>query len=458
MRVVIIGASHAGNTAAIHLMKRDPSIEVILLEKYPFHSFIASGINLLMKHVVGSLADASLYEKGDLLNLGIDLRENCEVTDIIAEKNTVFYYNHELKKEEKLTYDNLILATGSTQNHLSFDYMDDDRFISYKTFQESKDKLPTLTDAKKVVVMGAGFIGLELADWLGKEKEVYLIEQMDHPLLHYFDEEFLNPVMRKLKQNIQFKFNNSVTQVTEGKNNLLNVTLMTGEVIPEVDCVVSAINGSPNSEFLQGIVETAFDGAVMVNEFLQTSVPNIYAIGDLIEQHFFNKKLENNRMFLPLVANALRSAVTAGENILTNNTISYGHSNRTIVTKISDFYLGSTGINRMDALGHQLPTRTIEKVFSSHDLSEEPNHPIFTKLQLTISTTGSKEKVIGGQILTTSRTLIENINLLSIIVKNEYTLWDIVELDFYFQPEFKPYVNIIKDLVLEDIYSRPLGN
>lgn len=264
--------------------------------------------------------------------------------------------------------------------------------------------------------------------------------------------------MRRLKQNIQFKFNNSVTQVTEGADNLLDVTLMTGEVIPDIDCMVSAINGSPNSEFFQHTVETAFDGAVIVNEFLQTSVPNIYAIGDLIEQHFFNKKLENNRMFLPLVANALRSAVTVGENILTNNTISYGHSNRTIVTKISDFYLGSTGINRMDALSHQLPTRTIEKVFPSHDLSEDPDHPIFTKLQLTISTTGSKEKVIGGQILTTSRTLIESINLLSIIVKNEYTLWDIVELDFYFQPEFKPYVNIIKDLVLEDIYSRPLNN
>ncbi len=448
MKIIIIGASHAGVTAALHLKAAQPDLDVILIEKNGFSSFIASGINLVAKEKVHELENASLYQKSDILNLGVDIIEYTEVIKLHKKSKRLVAFNSATQEEIEYSYDYLILATGSQQLLLDYGFGDDPRFISYKNLGEAKHSYSIIQKAKRVAIIGAGFIGLELADWLRKEKQVILIERMERPLFRYFDDGFLKEVIPNNLDNLTQKFNNSVTEIVE-KNGQLQIHLLSGEVVENIDCVVSAVNGIPNTELFEDFIKLNFDHTVEVNEYLQTSVPYVYAIGDVIAQRLVNHQIENNRFFLPLVSNALRSAHVAAENILSNNQLPFMASNRTIVSLFGPYELGSAGLNELDLLTHPVETKSYTKKFTRGELGCLESPFVYTKVKLIYDV--ETKILLGGQIITTSSMLIQNINMISLMIHTKQTIYDIAQLDFFFQPEFKPYLNIIQQMALEII-------
>ncbi|STP28223.1 pyridine nucleotide-disulfide oxidoreductase [Enterococcus durans] len=454
MKVVIIGGSHSGTTAAIHLKKKDPSCEVIIIEKNKFQSFIASGINLVEKGQIKSLEDAKLYDKEELLDLNIEIMEYTEVTEFEPKQNVLTIKLKENDGVSYVYYDYLILATGSTQIKHGKSKNDDTRYISYKNYLESKKSLDTLNNSKNVVIVGAGFIGLELADSLDVEKNITLVDRMDYPLFRYFDEKFIKIIYEKCPSNIEFQLNDAIYKIEEKTNGKLKVYFFNGDIKDDIDVIVSASNGKPNSELFIDKIKLNYDKTVGVNSFLQTSADNVYAIGDLVLQTLIDEDLPKNQFFLPLVSNAFKTALIAAENILTGNTQKNIPTNKTIATKFGKYYLASSGFTELDAISHFCEVDQITKEFFFEN--DESSDEGYLKIQLTF--TKDAKQVVGAQILSVSRMAIENINVLSMIIREKLTFFEIMKLDFYFQPEIQPFINVVLQTALSGIYENKTMN
>ncbi len=434
--------------------KKDPSCEVIIIEKNKFQSFIASGINLVEKGQIKSLEDAKLYDKEELLDLNIEIMEYTEVTEFEPKQNVLTIKLKENDGVSYVYYDYLILATGSTQIKHGKSKNDDTRYISYKNYLESKKSLDTLNNSKNVVIVVAGFIGLELADSLDVEKNITLVDRMDYPLFRYFDEKFIKIIYEKCPSNIEFQLNDAIYKIEEKTNGKLKVYFFNGDIKDDIDVIVSASNGKPNSELFIDKIKLNYDKTVGVNSFLQTSADNVYAIGDLVLQTLIDEDLPKNQFFLPLVSNAFKTALIAAENILTGNTQKNIPTNKTIATKFGKYYLASSGFTELDAISHFCEVDQITKEFFFEN--DESSDEGYLKIQLTF--TKDAKQVVGAQILSVSRMAIENINVLSMIIREKLTFFEIMKLDFYFQPEIQPFINVVLQTALSGIYENKTMN
>lgn len=209
LRVVIIGGSHAGIAAARHLKRINPATEVIIIEKSMSLGYIGSSLNLYLEGVIDSLEDARSVTPSELVSEQINVLMNSEVIHIDEKKKNIeFVTSNEEQPQDFIYYDYLILAMGSSQYLSEVEMNEKDSVINFKTFSQSKNALTTLTNAKKVAIIGAGLIGFELAETLSQlDKEVYLIDRMSNVLFRYFDEEISSELVKKLPNNVHLILN-----------------------------------------------------------------------------------------------------------------------------------------------------------------------------------------------------------------------------------------------------------
>ncbi len=252
---------------------------------------------------------------------------------------------------QELPYDFLIAAIGSTPAiPLSLTSEKKD-ILTYKSFNESAFSLDRIKKAKKIALIGLGFVGMEFTDTWMKEKELFLIDRRDYPLAGYFDEEFIRPILSNIPNNVTFNLNTTVKKIDKDKKTgTYTLTFHSNEKISNVDLIVSTSSSLPNSQLLEGLVDLNFDHTVSVNDYLQTSIENIYAVGDLLEKPLFSTQLEIGGVFEPLVSQAQRSGFVAAYNIYSNNQLPYQSSNRTIATTFGEYYLASSGMTEIDTI------------------------------------------------------------------------------------------------------------
>lgn len=183
MRIVIIGGSFAGIYAAISLRKSCPDSEIILLEKQDKIGFIPSGLNLLLKKQLTSKEQLYWLTKEELQALyAIDVQVRTEVVSLEIATKTVFIQNG-----RQLTFDTLVIATGSSQQFKNGNKSTQIRSVKDIHLKESLEQ--SLAKAQKIAVIGAGQVGLELAEGLyHQQKEIHLYESRPTLLFRYFDQ------------------------------------------------------------------------------------------------------------------------------------------------------------------------------------------------------------------------------------------------------------------------------
>lgn len=158
MKVVIIGASHGGLQAALALKRLDPSTEVLLIEKRTEISFISSGIILKMNGMVDELDQVRYLTSEELEEKGINIFLNTAVTALDPERKTVIFESQDGQKSE-LSYDKLILATGSNQFSTNLTLPSEDKVTMYKSYPSSVNALANLEKAQSISIVGGGYIG-----------------------------------------------------------------------------------------------------------------------------------------------------------------------------------------------------------------------------------------------------------------------------------------------------------
>ncbi|GEQ49362.1 FAD-dependent oxidoreductase [Tetragenococcus koreensis] len=448
MRVVIIGGSHAGIAAARHLKKIDPSVEVLIIERTNILGYMGSSLNLYLEGVITDLAEARTVTPGQLVAEKINVLLNTEVTEILPEQKEVVFSikTGQNQTKDSIFYDDLILAMGSSQYQTDFSLQSEREITNYKTLPQAEQAVDTIRSADKIAIIGAGLIGFELVETLAHlKKEIYLVDRMDSVLFRYFDDEITQRLLESLPDNVHVILNSNVKEIQlDEKDNVAGI-LLTNEKILSCDAVVFAINPRPNISLVADHLAINMDGTLNTNEYLQTSDPAIYAVGDLVSIHFNES---SSSIYVPLVTNAYRTGMIAASNILLPEKIAFPKVQRTVVTELFNSYLASTGINEEEAPYYGFQVSSVAKTYTREHLFAKDE-----KFELTLKLVFDQKskQIMGGQLMTSSREQVEMINTLSTLITMQADLNQLTTMDFYFNPKLSLPLHFLNDLAMEGL-------
>lgn len=450
MRIVIIGGSHAGLAAARHLKKSDPKVDVIIIEKSSVLGYVASSLNLVLEGYIDQLQDSRTATASELLSEGINVMLNSEVVAIDPKRNLVQFKTSTASfvQEDEVAYDGLILAMGSSTFRTEFSEDVETHITTYKTIAQSRNALANIRSASTVAIIGAGLIGFELAESLsGQQKEVHLIDRMDTLLFRYFDQEIAEILMARFPDNLRIYLNSNVAHTQQDdRGNYSGIVLSNGTQI-DADVVIYAVNPRPNVALVEDFLALNLDGTIKTDDYLQTSDPSIYAIGDLVSIPFNHS---DSSLYIPLVTNAYRTGIIAATNLLASVNdspkIPFPKMQRTVVSKLFGYYVSSSGINETEAPYYGFKVDSITKTFhSSAFFSSEENFEVTLKLIYD----QESQIIMGGQIITSDRGSLEIINTISTLIQSEATLQQLATMDYFFNPTISFPLHFLNQLAID---------
>lgn len=455
MRVVIIGGSHGGLSAARHLRKMNQNVEVVILEKSNVLGYIASSLNLVLEGYISELEESKTTTVSALLSEGINVILNSCVKQIdpLTKKICFETSTENSVVSDQITYDYLILAMGSSNFRNEFSTDVEEEITTYKTIFQSRNALEKIKKANKVAIIGAGLIGFELAESLSDQnKEVYLIDRMDTLLFRYFDEEISSILKRNMPKNLHVILNSQVLGTKKDQaGNFLGLTLSNGTFIP-ADVVVYAVNPRPNVELVEDFLRLNTDGTIETNDYLQTSDSAIYAVGDLVSIPFNHS---DSGIYVPLVTNAYRTGIIAATNILFETKTPFPKMQRTVASKLFGFYVSSSGINETEAPYYGFEVDSVTQTFYAQARFESEEK---TELTLKIVYDRQSHVVMGGQIITNDKGNLEIINTLSTAIQSNVTLEKLATMDYFYHPKFSYPLHFLNQLALDALAKNSQQN
>ena len=336
--VAIIGASAAGLSAALTIKRNNPSLSVTLFRKVD-KTAVPCGI----PYIYGTLKDIekNIIPDSHFSSLGINFKI-AEVTGIEKENNTIFYNNG-----KKLKYGHLLIATGSLPFIPPIEGVDLENVYAIDKNPKNLSNIENkLSDATNIVVIGGGFIGVEMSEQIAKLKKgnavITIVEMLPHCLMAAIEREFCIEAEQELRNlNINILTKSQVTKL-EGDKKVKKVILANGEWI-KADVVIIGVGAAPNVEIAEksGI---PFDkrGGILVNKYMRTNYENIYAAGDCVQKFSF---ITGKPSGIRLASVAAYEGIIAANNILGNKLENKGAVGA-FSTKIGKMALASAGLTR----------------------------------------------------------------------------------------------------------------
>jgi NADPH-dependent 2,4-dienoyl-CoA reductase/sulfur reductase-like enzyme len=280
MKTIIVGGVAGGMSAATRLRRLDETADITIYEAGPNVSFANCGLPYFIGGVIGKRESLLLQTPESLAaRFNLDVRVNSRVTSIDREARTVTVRNSETDETYTDSYDSLILSPGAAPRTL--DIPGWDRSLALRSVQDA-DRIIAATGGapKHVVVLGAGFIGVEVAENLRHRGHSVTIVQSGPSILAPFDPELIEPFHANLEQHgIRIVVNATATEITEYAVELSNETRLTADV------VISSVGVTPDHALaVEAGLRIGTAGGIWVDDQQRTSDPNIYAVGDAAEK------------------------------------------------------------------------------------------------------------------------------------------------------------------------------
>lgn len=434
-KVIVIGANHAG-TACINALSQNKENEVVVYDKNNNISFLGCGMALWIgKQIKGS--DGLFYSSKETLEKnGAKVFMQSEVTSIdFKNKEIEVVLSDNSIKHEK--YDKLVLATGSTPVTLNVPGLELENIQYVKLFQNAQDVIDKIktNKFKSVAVLGAGYIGVELAEAFERlGLKVTLIDIMPSVLSTHFDKEFSNLIKERMgKHNIKMALEEKVVEF-KGENGKVS-SVVTTKSEYKVDMVISCVGFRPNTKLGDLEIEKFKNGAYLVNKKQETSIKDVYAIGDCAT--VYDNSISQTS-YIALATNAVRSGLIAASNI--NNKIleSPGVQGSSGIC-IYDLKMVSTGISEERAKKLNIDVLTTEfNDLQKPEFMETFNAPVKIKIIY------KKEDgtIIGCQIAS-EYDMSSAIHMFSLAIQEKLTIDKIKLLDIFFMPHFNSPYNYI---------------
>ncbi|MBL8026480.1 MAG: FAD-dependent oxidoreductase [Fibrobacteres bacterium] len=344
LRIVIIGGVAGGATAAARLRRLDENASITLLERGEYISYANCGLPYYIGGIIREREKLFVQTAAGFENrFGIKVKTSSEAVKIDRENKTVEVKNLKTGEITKEPYDKLILSPGAEPLRPPIPGIDDKSIFTLRSVPDT-DAIKNFIEAnhpRHAVIVGAGFIGLEMAENLHHQGIAVTIVELADQVMAPVDFDMASLVHQHLKtKNIEFYLNDGVAQFdrTGGK---LSVKLKSGKSIP-ADIVVLSIGIKPDSHLAKEAgLKLGERGSISVNGHLQTSDPDIYAAGDVIE---YCHPIHGKTVATYLAGPANKQGRIVADNIVLGNKRIYGGALGTAVAKVFDLTVATTGL------------------------------------------------------------------------------------------------------------------
>lgn len=461
-KIVLIGINHAGTTAVKGLVRNNPNAEVVAYDRNDNISFLGCGIALWVGKEFNDSKGLFYASPEKLTAMGVKVNMAHEMTGLNVDKKTVEIKDLKTNETFTETYDKLILAIGSwpilnpgNKEIPGLIQVKDGKSVSdslngykltngihlSKLYQHAQGIIKNLDDSsvKNIVVVGAGYIGIELVEAFTKlKKNVTLIDFKDRVMPNYYDSEFTNDLETAMKKTgVKLQLGETVEKFTVENDHVKEVVTNKGNY--PADLVIMAVGFKPNTDVLKNTngstpLKLNPQGAIIVNQFFQTSNPDVYAIGDCIAIH---SNAWGKDAYIALATNAVRSGLVAGLNISTDNKVPFPGIQGTNAICVFDWKLAATGLSQTSAKAI-LGAKNVESIYYQ-DTAFPPfmkeNHQVKIKI-----TWEKKSRVIIGAQVASLYDHTEVIFMFSLAIMKKLTIDELALVDMYFLPHFnKPY-------------------
>lgn len=432
MKVIVIGCTHAGTAAVVNIKDKYPESEVVIYEKNDNVSFLSCGIALNVADVVKDTQKLFYNSPENLQTLGIKTNMQHEVLDIDFENKSIIVKNLLTSETFKDSYDKLVLTLGSWPIVPNFEGGNLDNIVLCKNYDHAKTITSKCSDAKNVVIIGAGYIGVELAEAFEIQgKNTTLIDAENRIMAKYLDKEFTDIAEKEFKEKGVNLVLGQKVQKFEGTDSKVS-KVVTDKNEFEADLVILCIGFAPSTKLIQGKIDTLPNGAIIIDEYMQTSEKDVFAAGDCCVVKF---NPANDTRYIPLATNAVRMGTLIGKNLL-KPTLKYMGTQGTSGIKIYSQCIASTGMT--EEVAKNTTNLNIDSVIATDNYRPE-FMPTYEEATLKLVFDKDSRKVLGGQIVS-KIDLTQFANTLSVVIQNEMTIEELAMTDFFFQPHFnKPW-------------------
>jgi NADPH-dependent 2,4-dienoyl-CoA reductase/sulfur reductase-like enzyme/rhodanese-related sulfurtransferase len=355
-RIIVIGGSAAGPKAAAKARRIDNNAEVVILQKdadlsmascgYPYYvGGYFNDRNMLLCTPTGVVRTPTFY----LNAKDIDAKVNTEVTAIDRKNHSVSFKNIATGETGSLTYDKLVIATGSVSQMPPVPGLELEGITTLKSMKDT-DFLRKVRDEKKIkkaVVIGGGLIGIEACEALQRAGIATTVIELLPQLLAFLDWEMAKLVENHVRsKGVNVITDNGIAAFLGENGRLTGVRLQTGMELP-CELAVVAIGVRPNVELAKGAgLRIGETGGILVDGFMQTSDPDIYAVGDCVQTVH---RITGRKVLAPMGDLANLQGRVAGENAASENCVTFPGTIQTGICKVFDFAAGSTGLSESTA-------------------------------------------------------------------------------------------------------------
>lgn len=428
MKVVITGGGAAGASCATRLRRLDENIEILILEKTNEVSIANCGLPYYCSGVIEErekiLVSTPLRFK---TMFNIDVKLNTEVTQINRNEKFVL-----TKDGEKIYYDKLVLSQGASPIKPPINGINNKKVFTVRNLgdiDKIKDYIKS-DNAQKAVVIGGGFIGVEMAENLNLMGLKTSLVEMQSQILAPVDFEIAAFAQNEMRQKgIELILSDGVKEFFENE-----IELNSGKKIP-YDLIILAIGVKPEIELAKNAGLDTNRG-IIVNDNMQTNDPNIFAGGDNVEVKSF---INNENVLIPLAGPANRQGRIIADNILGKNS-KYKKSQGTSAIKVFDYTIAATGFNEKQLKGNNIPYLKIF-TFGNSNASYYPNAAqILFKLLF-----NNEGKILGAQAVG-KKGVEKRIDVIASVMRNGGEIQELLDSELCYAPPYssaKDPVNIL---------------
>ncbi|MBZ3776140.1 FAD-dependent oxidoreductase [Lentilactobacillus otakiensis] len=441
MKIAVIGCTHAGTFAIKTILAEHPDAQVTVYEKNDNISFLSCGIALYLGGHVKDPQGLFYSSPDELKKLGASVKMHHEVTNVNPASKTIEVTDLENDQKFEDSYDKLVATTGSWPVIPPIKGVDNKNVYLCKNWNHAQELFETAPEKKRITIVGAGYIGAELAEaYNTKGHEVTLLDGADRIMSKYFDKEFTDVVEKDFTNHgVTLGLDQQVTEISGDDT----VTIKTTKGSYETDLVVLCVGFRPNTALFQGKLAMTDNGALITNEYMQTSDPDIYGAGDSVAVHY---NPTHGLAYIPLATNAVRQGVLVGKNI-EKPTVKYMGTQSSSGLKLYDKTIVSTGLTMAAAKEQGINAREVIVTDNYRPEFMPTTDPVLMSLVYD----PDSRRILGGSLLSTYD-VSQSANTLSVCIQNENTIDDLAMVDMLFQPQFdRPfnYLNILAQAAQE---------
>ena len=429
-RIVIVGGVAGGASAAARARRISEEAEIILFERGAEISYANCGMAYYIGGVIRERERLLVQTpEGMRRRYRIEVRTKTEVTRIDRERRQVAAKNLDTGLEETVSYDELILSPGAEAVRPPIPGADGRRVHTLR-FVSDMDAIKKAVDAEKpahAVVIGGGYIGLEMTEALRQRGIGVTLVEMEPQVFPAVDPEFAFRLHQQLAlHGVDLRLNTSAAAIRE-EGEQVRVQLSTGEVA-ECGLVIVSVGVRPEVRLAQEAgLEIGQRGGIVVDDHMRTNDPHIYAVGDAVE---VINLVGGRPWVVPLAGPANRQGRIAADNALGRER-TYAKTQGTAICKVFDVVIAMTGMSEKGLEKAGMPYEKIYVHPASHATYYPGAHPISLKLLFS----PEDGRILGAQAVGTEG-VDKRIDVIAVALRAGMTVFDLEDLELSYAPQF----------------------